>query len=547
MQSQRVREPTKILWSILNRLKTLSPSDLLFSAFVPLAAWKLLYRLESVHDLSPSDESLYLTWGLAFPSNGMADPSWSPLYVMWYALLSQFREDPISLYYLSSKIVLRVSVVVFFVCLRLRRVPSLLSASVAVLLFIVSSEYGPLTNHFGLIILCTTVIVVHFTKRRSIRLSILALGTLLFSYARPEGAVVFIFVIAYFVWKCRERRMWKAAATTLILSGAIVQLMGFPMSGTLTGRNRAHDIFCDGFYRYYVASRSLPFESETKCSEAIADSFGFEAHSISDALFADPVEFSAYIGFNLTRMVDKVGEFVVNRPILIFPQGKGWIIFENSLFALFLLVFLYTSWKRLNFSSLFEDREMFILLLGVLICFLAIGATTNLTARSFLVPVAIALMALLPLLPKHRPPPFLPALLLSTLMLGIVPNLKEYHSGQTNDRLYNVAAVRKVLRISKRAPGITVDLYSHWGGYASKSRKVIRTYPSGLDFIEYLRLTPVGLLIVGNTPAYLSKDIGFGKFRKNPSLYGFGSEVVGPPWAPISLYYRTTTIKESNT
>src|SRR5438132_11592707 len=83
-------------------------ADSILLSLVALAALKYTLRLDAVEDVPVfSSEATYLARGVHLRDWGIVNASDSPLYSVWYYVLSLFAPDPLRLY-LVSHIVLIV-------------------------------------------------------------------------------------------------------------------------------------------------------------------------------------------------------------------------------------------------------------------------------------------------------------------------------------------------------------------------------------------------------------------------------------------------------
>src|SRR4051812_33144649 len=82
--------------------------DVLCIAVVVAMAVKLVWSVDTAHDLMLNDEAIQLERGfrLFHPGDpndprGLPPPEYGPVYSFWYAFLHLFERDPIRLYYLN--------------------------------------------------------------------------------------------------------------------------------------------------------------------------------------------------------------------------------------------------------------------------------------------------------------------------------------------------------------------------------------------------------------------------------------------------------------
>lgn len=154
------------------------------------------------------DEARYLDRGFwlwqAYPK------TLSPLYSVWYKILSYINSDKIELYYLNYKILSIGTSLLAYIFLRRYKVQSFVAFYLSALWLL--HQYNlpswPKVSHFAIALFFIAGIVTTFTTSRVAQLLIFCTALLLSAFARPELYVAFVllfFVLCYFLFKDRKQ------------------------------------------------------------------------------------------------------------------------------------------------------------------------------------------------------------------------------------------------------------------------------------------------------------------------------------------------------
>lgn len=117
-----------------------------------LATLKLTFHTEQMMDVFLFDEATALRNGLAIPGQGLIKSGAGRLYAVWYWLVSQFTNDPMSVYFLNFKILVTATTAALYVALRRLGVVSFFASVIAFVYFV---SFSPLVNaRQGLLMHC---------------------------------------------------------------------------------------------------------------------------------------------------------------------------------------------------------------------------------------------------------------------------------------------------------------------------------------------------------------------------------------------------------
>jgi hypothetical protein len=275
--------------------------DLMMLSLVVLAAIKFASRIELVQDIQLGDESLSLWWGVELPELGLRDPSWSPLYSIWYYFLSFFEVDRVRLYYLNYQLLILAATALFYLLLRAVKTNIYISAgaSIWLLLSTVTSSW-PYNGLFALVIvlLCLNAIARISSEETAHLILVVSVAAAIF--VRPEFMVSLILVsgvMAWYHWTHRDRFDGRSVAKALILVGTVAGL--FHVFGNPMGESgKAWGSFGQAFTINYVQRHGVPLVPWFEWREVVLATFG-DASSAWTAALNNSRAFTRHIADNL--------------------------------------------------------------------------------------------------------------------------------------------------------------------------------------------------------------------------------------------------------
>src|SRR5215217_4847490 len=201
MQSARTVQPGAEQLKKFLRSSHSSIADGLAMLFLLLAGLKFTYRLPSILDIDLLDESGYLYKGVRLITDGVPSAENAPLYAAWYYMLSLLQPDRVALYFLNYKALTVLPPILVFFLLR-RYGLSTLAGVIISGLFLVSAANLPVMpkpNHFALIIILLSLIAATYTKRDTLAILLVSIGTLVCSYVRPEFFLTYLLILMLYV------------------------------------------------------------------------------------------------------------------------------------------------------------------------------------------------------------------------------------------------------------------------------------------------------------------------------------------------------------
>lgn len=228
---------------------------------------------------------------------------YAPLYGIWYSVLARTSADATSLFYANYAVLTVLPPLLLFVMLRRYRVSVPTSSISAFVLLVASGNFPvlPKVNHFELCIFFATLTLASFPKKPGPAFAILAVGSLIASYARPEMFVGFVLIAIISLWIIAFRERSRSSAVMLVVI-AIPSIAGFVKFGFPLAGGRDFTAFGQHFSQNWVkwtGNSSLSpwydFAQITKLS------FG-ESSTIAEAALENPSAFLHHVASNLMHL-----------------------------------------------------------------------------------------------------------------------------------------------------------------------------------------------------------------------------------------------------
>lgn len=104
-------------------------------------------------DISLYDESFYMHNGFNIPELGLPGAPWSPIYSLWYLVLSGVRPDPVAVYFVNMRLMVLLPALALFIALRVLRVRPVVAIPAAIWFMVYSADIFPKVCHFASITL----------------------------------------------------------------------------------------------------------------------------------------------------------------------------------------------------------------------------------------------------------------------------------------------------------------------------------------------------------------------------------------------------------
>ncbi len=275
--------------------------DVMMLFFVVLAAVKFVLNIELVQDILMGDESLSLEAGVELPRLGLRDPSWSPLYSVWYYFLSLFESDRVRLYDLNYEILVVAIAALFYLLLRAMKTNVYISATASIwlLLSTVTSSW-PYNGLFALVIVLLCLNAIARISSEENAYLVLGVSVTAVIFVRPEFLVSLILVLgalAWYHWTRRDRFDWRSATKAATLVGTVVVL--FHVFGNPMGESgKAWGSFGQAFTVNYVQRHGVALVPWFEWREVIRATFG-DANSAWTAAINNSGAFTRHVMDNV--------------------------------------------------------------------------------------------------------------------------------------------------------------------------------------------------------------------------------------------------------
>ena len=282
-------------------------TDLILFCFLIMASIKFVSSIEAIMDIGVADEGYYLYSGVKLIESGLPSAQWGPLYAIWYYLLSLLEKDNISLFYLNYKILICLTTLALYICLRRIKVNPFVSI-ISSFFYLISAipQLFVHVMHFSLLILLLFFILSTFARSEEKHHFLLGIGILLLSLVRPEyyiSFLVFCLVFLYFILQKIKAGLIKYNSGLLIMFSfsAIVLLQLYFFGNPLYG-DRVWLAFGQHFSVNFISRHNLSINPWTNWEQITKSVFG-DANNIISAALSNSKEFFRHILCNTVGYV----------------------------------------------------------------------------------------------------------------------------------------------------------------------------------------------------------------------------------------------------
>lgn len=312
-----------------------------------LAGWKYTSGLENILDVRLADESRYLSDGVSLPAVGLQRAEFSPLYAVWYFILSRLQPDRIELYYLNYKLLTILLPILLYLVLRRYGVP-VQAAMVVAFFFLISyaNLVWPRISHFALLIILSFLLLEVFAKSLTDRLALGSVGALLSSYVRPELFLAFAILMTLYLGLSLKRFLRErvinipVTVAVVLISLSLIVSLGLPVSSG----NRSLIAFGQHFSLNWVAwTGERELSPMTDWEEIVRKNFG-TVQGVTQAAVSNPLTFAKHVGSNIVHTpATFIKEFFLHAGLLHPVRSKRAEVIG---LMVFLGIFFLLSWKR---------------------------------------------------------------------------------------------------------------------------------------------------------------------------------------------------------
>ena len=286
-----------------------------------------VWRIPQYVDVLGWDEGLYMQNGLHFTTK--LQKAWGPVYAAWYYFLHLFQSNPLHLYLLNFQVLTVIPAVLFFIYWVRLQIRPLAAACVA--MFFIASHMNfyswPKISLFAVVLIAFAFVISTFYKRKLDQVIILAGGTILASYMRPElylGSLALFAVIIFFIIRNLLRKSKIQLQTWILLTLLIIGTVGMqkwlgnPLFNFKGEGGRAVAAFGQHFaYNYTIWHHLRPDRWQLHANIIIKQVFG-DVDNIGAAIRANPEPIYHHFIFNTVHYLKNLWNFYTD---IFLPQS----------------------------------------------------------------------------------------------------------------------------------------------------------------------------------------------------------------------------------
>jgi hypothetical protein len=281
-------------------------ADGLMLLVLALLVVKFTWDIDKVRDVALADETVYLHSGYHLLDRGFPAPAFSPLYALWYFLLSCLEPDPLRLYFLSWSVL--TFLLAAGVYALVRSLGGTRAAGLTAGFLLLTSqipEVSPYPTYLATVLLLFGTVLAIRWRGRAASVAVLAATLLLTAFVRPEFAFAFLLLAAagtgaglWVAWRQPAARfpLLKAAFPVVLAAAGLVALFGNPFGGA-----RSFIAFGQHYARNVLLSRHDSEPPWSVWESVVAGDFG-DAHSVGAAVRNNPRAFAWHVGSNVCTL-----------------------------------------------------------------------------------------------------------------------------------------------------------------------------------------------------------------------------------------------------
>mgnify|MGYP005845280997 CR=1 FL=1 len=324
-------------------IKFSSYISLLIALFIIITGFYSVWNLDKINDIYWADEGLYLYNGrIMFEQK--TDPVWSPVYSLWYFILSKFQPDPIKLYHLNFKILIVATALSLFWFLSRTNVSLFVNFSLSAMLLISYYNFTiwpKISNFTFVFILLGFSLIINIKDEQRI-IFISTLLSLFLSYIRPEFLFSFFLLFAVFLVQSLLNKSFLNKSKVKLVIIFILGFLTFALLGLPYSTNRSFGAFSQ-HYSLVKSSEKGRYDINPwlETEKFISKDFG-NSESITEALFYNPKAFLNHISKTFLNYPKEAAKIYTE---LLFPKSllrlsSSARVFLLLMILLFLIYFL---------------------------------------------------------------------------------------------------------------------------------------------------------------------------------------------------------------
>jgi len=525
-------------WLVIHR------ADLLALAFLVALGIQYLNGIMQVYDLELFDETDFLYTGIHLLQTGLRDPSWGPLYALWYFLISPLAPDRISLFYLNIYFIILLPVLALYIFLRTNQVSLWWSWASAVLLMTIATNLLAEHRAEHMALLCLLVGLIFASRARSTlgALVDVTLGALAAMYCRPEHTITFfvlvLVLIALFLrqWSKEHRAQRVAVVGTFAVMGLALWGIGNPLSSPLSAWH-SYEAFSQHFTVNWLTHYPNGMDPWTS-GASIMPQFFPTAQTIPQAMMENPGAFAQHLRWNLTLLVKgfATGPFTTFFYTPVFGRQ-----YEILLFAAFALLFIF---RNKTLLTNLKQRPVVVLTLVCAWTVVVLSSLVTMPRPTFLfLPIAFSLALIVVLVAggaAGRSPALWQIGVVGLLTLAFIPSVGSIRAGKPP----RLAATRYLSQLNIRKPVTLLSPLGKIGDYFSDDYNyVLIEAIRGQEFKTFLQDQNINMVITTphfeQDPRYQSSP-AWNQFLTHPADFGFVERDI--PGTQYKLYLANSLL-----
>jgi hypothetical protein len=525
-----------MLRALLERARPYA-TDALLILVILLMSLKLTHGLAAVRDLGLHDETVYLVHGYTLPQCGLMPAQYSPLYTVWYFVLSQVQPDRIRLYFLNW------SVLAFLLpasCYALtRRLGGTRVAALAAAFVLLTSdliEVCPYAGHLSTALLAGATALAVGLRRRPWGLAVLGVALALAAYVRPEYAASFVlFCLAGLPAACwavvmRPALRWPVLGSAALVGVTAAGLLG--IFGNPLGGDRSFVAFSQHYAVNVAAAKDLKINPWSNYVAITAADFG-DAQSFPQALRRNPRAVLWHVSRNAAAAPQTLVALLV--PVLNLSR-KLWYVPGVIALALALAGALGLG-QRVFQQRLQGDENRGLAMAGVMLGLVlapCVSAALLIYPRQhYLMPTAVFVTALLAASPAWFPGAAAlgdklncrPAVLLAAVLCLVLTPSRVLGPGARALFPWNQpaavvpsvqrATIETIRRLHVTAPVASLECGYSSAFYAGMDGPTVVAWAKAEGFRQFVTANGIGVIVLNEA---LARDT---RFRDDPEFRDF--------------------------
>jgi hypothetical protein len=478
---------------------------------IVLACIKFTSGVEHKLDVGLYDESYYLYNGVTVSSNGFPEANNAPLYSLWYYILSFAEPDRIALYFLNFKLMAILPPLLFYILLRRKGGPLLIS-SITTLIFLISQANlptWPKVSHFALILMLGALILITRVTSNLVSTAIALVGALLMAYVRPEYFLSFsIFAFAFIIVYAREQQRLSLVNTGAIISvisisAALIGTLGAPLSG-----GRSIFAFGQHFSLNWVAWTDSALNPWTNWEAILERNFG-PVQSIPEAFGSNPALFTRHITSNCLKLIQQFPAIFFYHSNILLPPTRTFSLIEAVVVFALCIGFIIKSWPK-NVKAVVSTERRFFLFAGIY-AFTGMVSSVVIYPRDhyLLLPLVLTVLLMAIISTKQHsmfsvgwPKQLALIALAGVLVLILTPRFAD----QVAPPRENLATIQTIKSLQIDEQVTILEAQGGFNIYAGDNFRRMREFEKDTPFNRFLLAQDIGVIVLSDT---LSNDVRF--------------------------------------